>query len=188
MQEILKEAAAETEKMIKENKKSQETKEPADADLEDADPADPADLEDVGGVAGVAADLDFAKDVGKDPEDGGPEDVGDDVAPDEADAGPNEINLLGRQLEANVQHKIDTAEPNPDVSDSSFSKSIKNSHSKSRSSKSSGNTTHKRKISKQKTKKYKRLLLKLDNLQKLIKKALLDEEEKLNNLSPDPVI
>ena len=183
MQEILKEAAAETEKMIKENKKSQETKEPADADLEDADPAD---LEDVGGVA---ADLDFAKDVGKDPEDGGPEDVGeDDVAPDEADAGPNEINLLGRQLEANVQHKIDTAEPNPDVSDSSFSKSIKNSHSKSRSSKSSGNTTHKRKISKQKTKKYKRLLLKLDNLQKLIKKALLDEEEKLNNLSPDPVI
>ena len=182
MQEILKEAAAETEKMIKENKKSQETKEPADADLEDADPADPED------VGGVAADLDFAKDVGKDPEDGGPEDVGDDVAPDEADAGPNEINLLGRQLEANVQHKIDTAEPNPDVSDSSFSKSIKNSHSKSRSSKSSGNTTHKRKISKQKTKKYKRLLLKLDNLQKLIKKALLDEEEKLNNLSPDPVI
>ena len=181
MQEILKEAAAETEKMIKENKKSQETKEPADADLEDADPADPADLEDVGGVA---ADLDFAKDVGKDPEDVGE----DDVAPDEADAGPNEINLLGRQLEANVQHKIDTAEPNPDVSDSSFSKSIKNSHSKSRSSKSSGNTTHKRKISKQKTKKYKRLLLKLDNLQKLIKKALLDEEEKLNNLSPDPVI
>ena len=145
MQEILKEAAAETEKMIKENKKSQETKEPADADLEDADPADPADLEDVGGVA---ADLDFAKDVGKDPEDVGE----DDVAPDEADAGPNEINLLGRQLEANVQHKIDTAEPNPDVSDSSFSKSIKNSHSKSRSSKSSGNTTHKRKISKQKTK------------------------------------